>query len=269
MTLGTTAARLRRASLRLPALLLALAACLALAPAARGQTVFVNELHYDNQGGDANEAVEVAGPAGTSLAGWSLVFYNGSNGNEYRTESLSGILPNQQSGFGTVSTGSLPSIQNGSPDGLALVNPSNTVVQFLSYEGTFTANDGPAAGLTSTDIGVQETGSTLATESLQLGGTGSTYADFAWQNPQANTFGAVNAGQTFVADATPPSLASATVNGTTLTLTYDETLDDGSVPAASVFTVTAGGAPVSVASVNIPTTSQDVVLTLGSAVAIG
>src|SRR5690606_35449458 len=31
--------------------------------------VFINEIHYDNTGTDAGEFVEVAGPAGTDLAG--------------------------------------------------------------------------------------------------------------------------------------------------------------------------------------------------------
>jgi len=31
--------------------------------------VFINEIHYDNEGTEANEGVEVAGPAGTDLTG--------------------------------------------------------------------------------------------------------------------------------------------------------------------------------------------------------
>ncbi len=34
-------------------------------------TVFINEIHYDNTGADTGEAIEVAGPAGTDLTGWS------------------------------------------------------------------------------------------------------------------------------------------------------------------------------------------------------
>ena len=34
--------------------------------------VFINEIHYDNIGADANEGIEVAGPSGTDLTGWSL-----------------------------------------------------------------------------------------------------------------------------------------------------------------------------------------------------
>ena len=39
---------------------------------------------------------------------------------------------------------------------VALVDDGGTVVMFISYEGSFTATDGPASGLTSTDIGVNE-----------------------------------------------------------------------------------------------------------------
>ncbi len=47
-------------------------------------------------------------------------------------------------------------IQNGSPGRLALVDGSSNVVQFLSYEGSFTAVGGPADGMTSEEIGVIE-----------------------------------------------------------------------------------------------------------------
>ena len=162
------------------------------------QSVFINEIHYDNASTDVNEAVEIAGLSGTDLSTWSLVLYNGSNSSVYNTINLSGTIPNQQSGFGTVIE-ILPSngLQNGAPDGIALVDQNATVVQFLSYEGTITAADGAALGLTSTDIGVSETSSTLVGNSLQLAGTGSDYTDFTWQSAAANTYAAVNTGQFF------------------------------------------------------------------------
>ena len=52
---------------------------------AQATTVFVNEIHYDNDGTDAGEAIEIAGPAGTDLSGWSLVLYNGNGGVVYNT----------------------------------------------------------------------------------------------------------------------------------------------------------------------------------------
>ncbi len=170
-----------------------------LAPSYAATSVFVNEFHYDNDGTDAGEAIEIAGPAGTDLSGWSLVLYNGNGGAPYNTINLSGVIADQQSGFGTT-TFSLPvnGLQNGSPDGFALVDPASTVVQFLSYEGSFTAVGGPADGMTSVDVGVSESSSTLIGESLQLTGTGSMAEDFTWTGPVADTFNAINTGQTFV-----------------------------------------------------------------------
>ncbi|MFQ5649327.1 MAG: lamin tail domain-containing protein [bacterium] len=170
------------------------------AQAARAQTpVFINEIHYDNIGADQGEAVEIAAPAGTDLTGWSLALYNGnaSQRNVYTTIDLSGIVPDQCNGFGTLAF-ARRGIQNGAPDGLALVDQSGAVVQFLSYEGSFTAASGPAAGMTSLDIGVQEDSSTPAGHSLQLTGSGITFEDFSWQAAALNTFDKCNTGQIFL-----------------------------------------------------------------------
>lgn len=160
-------------------------------------TIFINEFHYDNTGTDTGEFIEIAGPAGTDLTNYSIVLYNGSGGAVYDTDAFSGTIPNQQNGYGTAAI-SYPSngIQNGSPDGIALVGPSG-LIQFLCYEGTFTAVGGAAAGQTCTDIGVIEGGSDSIGQSLQLSGSGSTYGDFRWMAPSANTLGQPNTGQTF------------------------------------------------------------------------
>ena len=181
-----------------PPALLALLAAVLLTASASAQSVFINEIHYDNDGTDTGEFIEVAGPAGTDLTGWSLFLYT-LNGSSYRDVALGETIPNQQNGFGTVST-SFPTngIQNGPSDGVALVMPDGTVVQFLSYEGVLTATEGPADGMTSTDIGVRETGSTPAGESLQLIGSGTSYDDFAWAGPVEDSPGEVNDGQSFM-----------------------------------------------------------------------
>lgn len=144
---------------------------------------FLSELHYDNDGADAEEAVEVAGDAGTDLSGWSVVLYNGSNGAAYGTISLSGTIPSDCREKGGLRF-DFAGIQNGSPDGLALVDASGAVVEFLSYEGVLTAVDGPASGMSSTDIGVAEGGSTQVGESLQRDAPGA-----AWYGPVASTWG--------------------------------------------------------------------------------
>ncbi|MBV9283637.1 MAG: hypothetical protein JO176_03415, partial [Acidimicrobiia bacterium] len=161
-------------------------------------TPFINEIHYDNTGNDAGEAIEIAGPAGTSLAGWSLVLYNGNGGAAYATVALGGVITNQDDGYGTVSVPT-PGIQNGAPDGVALVDAQGHVVQFLSYEGVMVATSGPANGMTSTDIGVAEEPVPAAGFSLQLQGSGANYADFTWKAvPAADSFGHVNSGQDFI-----------------------------------------------------------------------
>jgi hypothetical protein len=165
--------------------------------------VFINEIHYDNTGTDVGEAIEIAGPAGTDLSSWSLVLYNGSNGAKYATYPLSGSLADSGNGFGFVAINT-PGIQNGSPDGIALINANGQVVQFLSYEGVMTAVDGAAAGTTSVDIGVTEDGTNAVGTSLQLTGSGSYYESFTWVAPATNTFGNVNTGQSFSGVTPPP-----------------------------------------------------------------
>ena len=157
--------------------------------------VFINEIHYDNTSTDVGEAVELAGAVGVDLAGWSLEFYNGSGGESYDQLNLTGVFGDMQAGYGVLSF-AIGSIQNGGPDGIALVDDLGAVIQFLSYEGVFSAVGGPADGLTSTDIGVAEDPSPLG-YSLQLVGTGSLYDDFVWAEATPNSFGSINSGQTF------------------------------------------------------------------------
>ncbi len=157
--------------------------------------IFINELHYDNDGIDENEGFEIAGPAATDLIGYSVILYNGGGGLQYGTIDLTGnIIPDQQNGYGTVFFAA--SMQNG-PDALALIAPDSTVIQFLSYEDVITAADGHAAGMTSENIGVEESDTNPLGYSLQLGGTGTLYSDFYWCVPDTSTYGAVNNEQTF------------------------------------------------------------------------
>ena len=198
LTSATTPPARTRAVSRAAALLVAgVLLAMTAGPAAQAQSVFINEIHYDNSGADTNEFVEVAGPAGTDLSGWTIELYNGSNGTRYDTITLSGTIDDEGSGFGARSF-LTPGIQNGAPDGLALVNAGGNVVQFLSYEGSFAATNGTANGTTSQDIGVSETTSTPVGSSLQLTGTGDEYDDFTWTGPDDDSPGDVNTGQTFM-----------------------------------------------------------------------
>ena len=65
-------------------------------------------------------------------------------------------------------------------------------------------------------------------------------------------------------EASPPQLDTATVNGATLTLTYDEALDGDSVPATTTFEVTVGSDGRGVDEVSVA--GSVVTLTLASAV---
>ena len=158
-----------------------------------------------------------------------MVLYNGTNGQRYRTTILpptpgtvlSGVARINPSGIpvtvsvtvidaftytvlGYPSGGPSPRpcgggscIHNGhantgtEPEGIALVDSTGTLVEFLSYEGSFNATNGPASGQPSVDIGVRESNAntaagTPAGHSLQRAG------DTTWDTPRANTKGLPN-----------------------------------------------------------------------------
>ena len=83
-------------------------------------------------------------------------------------------------------------------------------------------------------------------------------------NTETLTSAAYPSSGTVTTDTTPPGLATtngATVSGDTLTLTYNELLDEDSVPAASAFTLT--GTPATVTAVSVR--GRRVILTLTAA----
>lgn len=164
------------------------------------EAAFINEIHYENSGADVGEAVELFANVSTDFSGWSLVLYNGFNSASYQTIDLSSI----GIGSGAIAVNT-PAIQNGT-DALALVDGANNVLQFLSYEGAFTATNGPALGLTSLDIGVAESAADIPGLSLQLQGTGTNYNDFTWSGPITSTFGSINIGQTLAPVPVPAAV---------------------------------------------------------------
>jgi len=181
-----------------------------------GQTVFINEIHYDDASGDADEGVEIAGPAGTDLTGYTITPYNGGNGGATYTPitALSGIIPDEGgTGYGAIWF-PVVGLQNGAPDGIALDN-GGSLIQFLSYEGSFTGAGGVADLILSTDIGVSEAGEPDGL-SLQLTGTGFTYNNFSWTGPVAHSRGFINAGQTFGTPVPSLALSAGFINGDTV-----------------------------------------------------
>lgn len=155
---------------------------------------WINEFHYDNVGVDEGEFIEIAGPAGLNLESYKLELYSGTNGRFYDERILSGVIPNQSNGMGTLSFSYPVNGIRNETHGIALID-SGIVLYFISYEGVFTATNGTAAGMTSVDIGVRETNSTPIGYSLQLKGIGKQYKDFTWTAPSPESPGNINNGQ--------------------------------------------------------------------------
>ena len=153
---------------------------------------WINEFHYDNEGTDADEGIELAGAAGIDLSEYDIVLYNGNGGGVDKTVNCTGTIDDEGSGYGAVWF-AIPSIQNGSPDGIALVHDTYGLLDFISYEGSFTATAGAASGVDSFDVGVEESSPDYALgSSLQLAGSGTNYETFVWVGPMANTIGFIN-----------------------------------------------------------------------------
>ncbi|PAP74156.1 endonuclease [Rubrivirga marina] len=183
--------------------------------------LWVNEVHATNDGRDAGEGVEVAGPAHTDLAAWRLVLYGG-RGHPYdpyddfvlATPALSGALPAE----GSLGAAWLPvrGMWNRC-NGVALFDPDAALVQFVSYGGCrFNASTGPVADAAETvasgasdpahpdslawttpTLGhdgraLQEWTQMPVGLSLQLTGAGSVAADFAWGGPHPASPGRLN-----------------------------------------------------------------------------
>lgn len=142
-------------------------------------SVIINEVDYDNVGTDTAEYVELHNPGGSEMAldGLAVVFVNGGTTMatwDYRTIALTGSLPAGgylviASSTVTVAPGAIvinfpgatDQIQNGAPDGLAIIDTTTgAVLDALSYEGSITA--APITGVTGTVNLVEGTATTVA-----------------------------------------------------------------------------------------------------------
>ena len=126
-------------------------------PAGEAGSLSISEVHYDNAGPDTGEGVEIEGPDGARLDGWTLVLVNGNGGAAYQTVSLSGPIT------GGARWVAIDGLQNGAPDGVALVDPSGRTVEALAWEGSFTGSDGTVF----LDLGVAEDAGAAPGTSLQ------------------------------------------------------------------------------------------------------
>ncbi|MDA7430782.1 Hint domain-containing protein [Primorskyibacter aestuariivivens] len=143
---------------------------------------FISELDY--YGTTDREFIEIALPSGTDPSGYVLeMYYNTGNGTAAVWNSFSlGSSVATMGGYDVyVIDSSTPGWDSGdgmgnlyADDALALVDDTGTVLQFVSWEGnTFTASNGSAAGMTSTNIGSVDRFDD--THSLQSDDGGATY----------------------------------------------------------------------------------------------
>ena len=123
---------------------------------ASGTHLVINEVDYDQVGTDTAEFVEILNPTSgsISLSNITVMFVNGANNTVYASVDLTPegslaaggylVLGNSSVGIASSAKAMDPgwtsnAIQNGNPDGLALVDTSaKTVIDALSYGGSIT-----------------------------------------------------------------------------------------------------------------------------------
>jgi VCBS repeat-containing protein len=192
----------------------------------------INEIHYDNAGTDTGEFVEIRVAAGADVSGLVVELYNGNGGATYGSAAASSLAMTTDGEYDYY-VWNLPSngIQNGSPDGIAL-SENGSLIEFLSYEGSFTATNGSAGGTTSTDVGVAEAGNETAGLSLQRIGDDPT----DWVGPEDQTPGTDNERDTVGGDPTAYRISEIQGTGTASFLVSEYVL----VSAVVTYTVADG-----------------------------
>ena len=138
-----------------------------IAVSSAAQHLVINEVDYDQVGTDTAEYIEIYNPTGAaiSLTNVAVVLINGSNNAAYPSAtsmislaSLGSLAAGQYLVIGSAAaltnvpgtaktlnpTWTMDAIQNGMPDGIALIDSSaHTLIDALSYEGAITAAQVP------------------------------------------------------------------------------------------------------------------------------
>ena len=172
----------------------------------------MNEINYNNVE-ELGEFVEVAYASDQDVSLYYLQLYNGVTGSVDGSPLFVGVdgIAGEQGVNGGLSFTyfDLPGLSNSTDvevrDGIAIVDSvSGRVVEFISYDGSFVATDGPAVGMLSLDIGVSKRGNENAAASLQLAGTGCVRSEFAWEYPLESSKGRVNTNQADICSTLTP-----------------------------------------------------------------
>uniref|UniRef100_A0A7S3Q2G5 LTD domain-containing protein n=1 Tax=Chaetoceros debilis TaxID=122233 RepID=A0A7S3Q2G5_9STRA len=138
-----------------------------------GAQVWINEFHYDNAGRDEDEFVEIGCNSAVDVSNYKIFLYgkDGAMSIDRNGMTKIKILQGQCTpdkfvfqDYGGVDN----NLANSGPRGIALTDASGKLLDFISYEGTVVASNGPAAGSSSIDVGVSQNSSTRRDQSIQL-----------------------------------------------------------------------------------------------------
>lgn len=144
---------------------------------------------------DNNDFIEVALHENMqNLNDYRISLYDGTDGTVYQTITLDQFTAGTTVNSRVYYSYTMPAntLLTG-PAGLS-ISYTGTVLpgQFISYGGSFTAVEGDATSMTSTNMGDFAQGNSFA-----LSGTGSKYSDFTWTSSSNPSPGDVNPGQTY------------------------------------------------------------------------
>jgi len=160
--------------------------------------LFINEIDYDQPGGDSGEFIEIAGLEGT-YNNVTLEFINGNGGSVYETTNLGSLtISDQVSGYG-FHVEYISGIQNGAPDGVQLLI-DGVIIDAVAYEGSLNDSDGNPMEEAGEDY---QTSEETAQSVSRIGVDGS---------PWEETFitpGAINTNQVLDPEANYPPTADA------------------------------------------------------------
>lgn len=157
--------------------------------------VFINEINLAGPSTKRSKTIEIAAVSGTNLLGYRLVVYNIRLDRVKEDIPLTGIVTNEDNGWGTLSF-SVSSLSLIRSIAVAFVGPDDHVVDFISYGEVFTPSKGVAYGQTSFDIS-KITESSTSKLTAQKIGVGMEKEDFDWNLSDTSSYGSINDEQKF------------------------------------------------------------------------